>query len=129
MPSVLATFIQLPHEPSSGAARSMRTVCEFLAAGGWRVQVLGNTATEGEIRLDAQNWLRNCGIDAELDIGPESSRVFRFRDRGVDYQLLDLGEVSVAEARHKTGDVFDQLFDRLLEVVRPDIFLTYGGWQ
>src|SRR6266702_7085047 len=128
MPTLLANFIQLPHDPSSGAARSMRTVCEFLALGGWRVQVLGNTATEGENRLDAADWLRSCGIEPEVDIGPQSSRILRFRDRGVDYVLLDLGQVDAAQSRQHTGDAYDQLFDQLYAVVQPDIFLTYGGW-
>src|SRR5882724_7510591 len=89
--TVLANFIQLPQEPSSGAARSIRTICEFLALGGWRVQVLGTTATEGGIRLDAPDWLRGCGIEPEIDLGPEGFQVLRFCDRGVDYVLLDIG--------------------------------------
>src|SRR5690242_14458701 len=107
--TVLANFIQLPHEPSSGAARSMRTVCELLALGGWRVQVLGTTATEGDLRLNAQDWLRSCGIDAKVDAGPQSSRVLRFRDREVDYVLLDVGTLDAAEAEQHAGDAFDQL--------------------
>ena len=78
MPTILANFIQLPHEPSSGAARSMRTICELLALGGWRVQVLGTTSTEGDLRLDAQDWLRSSGLEPAIDTGPESSRVFAF---------------------------------------------------
>jgi glycosyltransferase involved in cell wall biosynthesis len=126
--TVLANFIQLPQEPSSGAARSMRTICELLALGGWRVQVLGTTATEGDVRLDAQDWLRSCGIEPEIDAGPQSSRVFRFRDREVDYVLLDVGTVDAAEAEQRAGDAFDQLFEQHFAAVQPDIFLTYGGW-
>jgi glycosyltransferase involved in cell wall biosynthesis len=126
--SILVTFTQLPQEPSSGAARSIRTICEFLGAGGWRVQVLGVTATEGAIRLDAQDWLRGCGIAAEVGVGPQSSRVFQFHDRGVDYVLLDVGSVHVLEAPQRPGDAFDKLFDGLLAAIQPNIFLTYGGW-
>src|SRR5258708_4017770 len=126
--TVLANFIQLPQEPSSGAARSMRTICELLALGGWRVQVIGTTATEGDVRLDAQDWLRSCGIDFGIDGGPQSSRVFRFRDREVDYVLLDIGTMDAAEAEQRAGDAFDELFDQLFAAVQPDIFLTYGGW-
>src|SRR5262249_48405450 len=126
--TILATFSQLPQEPSSGAARSIRTICEFLASGGWRVQVLGSTATEGDLRLDAQDWLRNSGLETEIASGPRSSRVIRFRDRGVDYVLLDVGSVHVLEARQRKNDAYDQLFDSLLADLRPDIFLTYGGW-
>jgi glycosyltransferase involved in cell wall biosynthesis len=126
--TVLANFIQLPQEPSSGAARSMRTICELLALGGWRVQVIGTTATEGDVRLDARDWLRSGGIDPEVHAGPQSSRVFRFRDREVDYVLLDAGAVDAAGAEQRAGDAFDQLFDELFAAVQPDIFLTYGGW-
>jgi len=127
-PTVLANFIQLPQEPSSGAARSMRTICEFLASEGWRVQVLGNTATEGIIRLDPEAWLHSCGIEPELVPGPQGSRTFRFQDRGVDYVLLDTGSVNVSDAPQNDGDAFDQLFEELFSALRPDIFLTYGGW-
>jgi hypothetical protein len=83
----MCNFIQLPQDPSSGAARSMRTVCEFLALGGWRVQVLGTTATEGDIRLDAQDWLRGCGIEPEIEGGPQGSHVFgkNILDSGAKY--------------------------------------------
>ncbi len=128
MPTVLANFIQLPQEPTSGAARSMRTVCEFLSLGGWRVQVLGNTATEGETRLDAHRWLACCGIEPEVHAGPQSSQMLCFRDQGVDYALLDTGAVNAADARQHAGDAYDQLFDQLMATVQPDMFLTYGGW-
>jgi glycosyltransferase involved in cell wall biosynthesis len=126
--TILVTFTQLPQEPSSGAARSIRTICEFLASGGWRVQVLGSTATEGLLRLDAPDLLRTLGIETEIASGPQSSRVIRFRDRGVAYVLLDVGSVHVLEARQSESDAYDQLFDSLLEDLRPGIFLTYGGW-
>src|SRR5262245_57328419 len=99
--TILVTFAQLPQEPSSGAAKSIRTICEFLASGGWRVQVLGVTATEGDLRLNGPDWLRSCGIEIELGDGPQSSRVVRFHDRGVDYVLLDVGSVHVLEARQR----------------------------
>lgn len=126
--TILVTFTQLPQEPSSGAARSIRTICEFLASGGWCVQVLGSTATEGDLRLDAQDWLRNCGIKIEIASGPQSSRVIQFRDRAVNYVLLDTGIVHVLGARQRKNDGYDQLFDGLLTDLRPDIFFTYGGW-
>jgi len=127
-PTVLANFIQLPQEPSSGAARSMRTICEFLASEGWRVHVLGNTATEGATRLDAGTWLHACGLEPELGPGPQGSRTLRFQDRGVHYVLLDVGSVNVSDAPQRPGDAFDQLFEELFAALRPDIFLTYGGW-
>jgi len=126
--SILVTFTQLPQEPSSGAARSIRTICEFLASGGWRVQVLGTTATEGDLRLDAQTWLRSYNIQPEIASGPQSSCVIRFRDRGVEYALLHVGLVHVLEAQQSENDVYDQLFDSLLADLRPGILLTYGGW-
>src|SRR5215471_15108366 len=55
-------------------------------------------------------------------------RVFRFRDRGVDYALADLGKMDAAQARQHAGDAFDQLFDELFDAVQPDVFLTYEGW-
>ena len=126
--TVLVTFTQLPQDPSSGAARSIRTICEFLAGSGWTVHVLGSTATESKLRLDAHDVLRNSGIETEIASGPQSSRVLRFRDRGVNYVILDAGPVNVLQARQTENDAYDQLFDGLLADLRPGIFLTYGGW-
>jgi len=46
MKRLLLCLPQMPQDPASGAARSMRTICEMLAGSGWTVRVLATTATE-----------------------------------------------------------------------------------
>jgi glycosyltransferase involved in cell wall biosynthesis len=126
--SILASFLQLPQEATSGAARSMRTVCEFLAMAGWNVEVLGTTATEGRLRIDAHAWLSSCGIELQSRAGPQSSQILCFSHRKVNYRLLDIGLADAATSRQVSGDAFDELFDETCRRHRPDVFLTYGGW-
>ena len=39
-PRLLMVLPQMPQDPASGAARSMRTICEMLAGAEWTVRVL-----------------------------------------------------------------------------------------
>ena len=60
-PRVLLLLSQMPQDPASGAARSMRTICEFLAAAGMEVAALATTATEGELDAEPVEHLRHRG--------------------------------------------------------------------
>lgn len=54
---ILLLLSQLPHDPASGAARSIRTISEYLAASGMVVKGLGTTASEGGGEFDAIAYL------------------------------------------------------------------------
>ena len=118
---------QLPQDPSSGAARSVTTICEILAAAGFQVHALATTATEKGDRLDVRPWLESSGRAVQLTRSRGERPELHFRQRGVSYRLLDTGGAGAHGWNKVHGARFDQLFDEELERHDPDLVLTYGG--
>jgi glycosyltransferase involved in cell wall biosynthesis len=118
-PCLLMVLPQLPQDPASGAARSMRTICEMLAGAGWTVGVLATTTTERAKAAGITSYLKGLEIDIEVDreVGRRTER--RFTYRGVQYLLLDSLPIFTWQ--------FDDLFDETLLKFSPDILLAYGG--
>ncbi len=133
MPRLLLLLPQLPQDPASGAARSMRTISELLASAGWSVRALGTTASESGQSLVAADYLRTAGFS--LTIRPPNRSVYQhdrpvleFSDtRGLHYQLLDTGALPVAGWQDEHGSQFNRLYQRELADHRPDIIFGYGG--
>ena len=121
-PRLLMVLPQMPQDPASGAARSMRTVCEMLAGAGWDVRVLATTATERANPKLPAFYLEGLGIDVTVDCKVGKRPELRFTHRDVEYRLLDVGAVS-----GYLGYQFDDLFDKTLLEFSPDILLAYGG--
>ena len=134
MPSVLVSLPQLPQDRSSGAARSVRTSSEFLAAAGWRVLALGTTATEHPNEStsdgDPTEYLRAAGIQVRLEPPTRSfRRVWRYCHRGVDYRILDVGRKMPFEwpqDKQLNAD-FDGLYEEAIADRKPDVLYTFGG--
>ncbi len=133
MSRLLLLLPQLPHDPTSGAARCMRTACEFLAASGWSVRALATTATEAVDPVATADFLQDIGL--AVTIRPPNRGVYR-HDRpvlefvdtfGVQYQLLDTGAFSVSSWQGEHGSQFNRLFQRELDSHRPDVLLGFGG--
>jgi hypothetical protein len=58
---LLLLLPQLPHDPASGAAHSMRTLCEMLASAGFHVRVLASRmlrAPRPSVVPDLRRWWR-----------------------------------------------------------------------
>jgi glycosyltransferase involved in cell wall biosynthesis len=110
----------MPQDPASGAARSMRTVCEMLAGAGWTVRVLATTATERAKTTGTMAYFEGLGIDVVMNREVGWQAEFRFTHRGVQYVLLD-GKPSFFPGQ------FDYMFDRAVLEFSPDILLAYGG--
>ncbi len=126
---VLLLLGQMPHDPASGAARSLRTICEFLAGSGMVVAGLGTTAREGAGEADALAYLASAlpGIHiAQTPALNGGAPVLRFVDRGIDYTLLHTGGPLLAW-EERDGAQFDRLFDGFLKTFRPHIVFTFGG--
>ncbi len=123
--SVLLVLPQLPQDPSSGAARSVRTICEMLAASGFSVRVLATTATEQAARSNTAAFLTGLGITPRVE---HSSRPeLHFSDRGIDYRLLDTGARDMYGWQDISGTQFDRMFDDELATFQPDLLFAYGG--
>ncbi|MBL9219294.1 MAG: glycosyltransferase [Opitutaceae bacterium] len=132
MPRLLLLLPQLPQDPASGAARSMRTIAEFLAAAGWSVRALAVTASESATPIAAADFLRGTG--ATITVRSPNRTVYKHDRpvleftgaRGIHYQLLDTG-AHTAFSWHEAPSQFNRLYQRELADHKPDIVFGYGG--
>jgi glycosyltransferase involved in cell wall biosynthesis len=120
----------MPQDPASGAARSVRTICELLARSGFTVHALGTTATERESKSDPVEYLKQIGASVKVEPGRSGVHVrpeLRFHHRGVSYHLLHVGSRQLYGWQTLHGRQFDILFDQALHDFKPDLLFTYGG--
>lgn len=123
---VLLVLPELPQSPTSGAARSLTTICEILASAGLAVRCLAVTATELAGKLNVKKHLQALGVRLRAS-GQRRNRELVFNSGGIDFRLLQVGEHSPATWNPEHGAQFDLLFDDELANFRPDIVFTYGG--
>jgi glycosyltransferase involved in cell wall biosynthesis len=132
MPRLLLLLPQLPQDPASGAARSMRTIAGFLAAAGWSVRALAVTATEAAEPAPVRELLAAAGLTATVrapnrSVYKHDRPVLEFTDTcGIHYQLLDTG-AHTAFSWHEAPSQFNRLYQRELADHKPDIVFGYGG--
>jgi glycosyltransferase involved in cell wall biosynthesis len=127
---ILFVVPQMPQDPSSGAARSLTTICEMLAESGFAVRALGTTGTESAAHLDPLAYLRDLGCDVQVAAGRTGNRVrpeLHFTKRNIAYRLLDIGRKALSHWEQTCGRQFDLAFDDELHRFQPDILFTYGG--
>jgi glycosyltransferase involved in cell wall biosynthesis len=127
---LLLVLPQLPQDPSSGAARSTRTMCETLAAAGFEVHAVATTATERANKSDTATYLATIGITPDVHRGQGKTRPrpeLNFTDRGVRYRLLDTGGRNMHGWQKLHGRQFDLMFDEELHTFKPDVLLGFGG--
>jgi len=120
----------MPQDPSSGAARSLTTICEMLAESGFSVRALATTATESAIRVEPVAYLRSLGCEVRVAPGHTGKRVrpeIEFTRRDIAYRLLDIGTRAASKWERVCGRQFDLAFDDELHSFKPDILFTYGG--
>jgi hypothetical protein len=127
-PSVLLVLPQLPHDPASGAARSMRSISAMLAAGGFAVRALAVTATERAQKEDTAAYLASLGIEPEVGRRDKGNRPeLSFFHRGISYRLLDTAGTTFTGWQELYNRQFDRMFDEELEQFDPDVMFTFGG--
>jgi glycosyltransferase involved in cell wall biosynthesis len=124
-PRVLLVLPELPQNPASGAARSLTSICEILAAAGFSVHCLAVTATELAGKLDIRKHLKALGIGSPMP--RPSHRQLVFTSKGIDFRLLEVGKHTPVTWDRVHGARFDLLFDDELKNFQPDIVFTYGG--
>jgi len=131
VPRILLLLNQMPQDPVSGAARSMRVICEFLAASGMEVRALATTATEGGGGTDATVWLHDTRGDVQWESPPphepKAGSALRLHARRVRYELLDTGDFAPLYWEEAWGDTFDRMLTLTLQEFRPQIVFTFGG--
>jgi glycosyltransferase involved in cell wall biosynthesis len=125
---VLLQLNQLPADPASGAARSMLTIAEMLAADGdqFEVHALGTSASESATPIALADYFGQQGIVAKESVFA-GRRVYRYTHRNVRTTILDTGPVlpMVGEKHHAL--TYDGLLEQALRRHKIDIVLTYGG--
>jgi len=127
--SVLLLLNQLPFDPTSGAARNVRSQCEVLASAGFEVHALATTATESATALDAREVMRAEGIEPIVERDAAlGADVMRFTHRAVRYTVLDVRISDPQAWEPRMGRAFDELLRRELESFVPEILLSYGGY-
>jgi glycosyltransferase involved in cell wall biosynthesis len=125
---LLAVIPQCPLDPASGAARSLRGVCELLAVNGWDVTVTATTGAENGLNFDGETLRRDFGIEAVVT-RPDRSPGWKhltFSYRGLSYRLLDTAGYGINEARVSLAAGMDALVLQAAER-RPAVLLTYGS--
>ena len=111
---ILLSLPESPFDPTNGAARSMRTIGELMAAAGHEVRCVGTTATE-------------CAPGPDFGWFWGDERVKGGFYREVRYRLLNTLGASTKKWRTPEREAdFDSVFGMELQN-QPDILLCYGG--
>jgi hypothetical protein len=121
---------QMPQDPASGAARSMRTMCEMLASlpERFKVRAVVCTGTEHATPEPAEAVLRAAGVSPVVEPARAGRpRVLRFERHGVSYAMLDTGATMLHKCDPATNAAFDDLLDAEFADFRPEQVLTFGG--
>ncbi len=140
MRTVLLMLSQCPHDPASGAARVMRTVCELLASPPSnrsgkplyepsRVVAVATTATEAREPLDAPEFLREAGLSIHIQDQPGARVITALSPGGAEYRLLDTGPHNAWSWEPTHEEAFERLFARTLDQHRPDALFFFGERQ
>lgn len=117
----------LPHDRSSGAARTTKTICEMLAASGqFEVRALATTVTETGSIVSAEGL--QADFQANFKHEPSArngeAAVLSGYDRNIHYTLL---ATETPDWEKPYGAQFDRLLAAELDGYTPAIILTYGG--
>lgn len=126
-PRVLLVLPQLPQDPAAGAARSLTTISEMLAASGFEVRALAVTASEDKTAKDIRPILQGLGVD--FSVRSRKRPEYCFTHRRISYRLIDVGGLAPAEWQKVFSRPFDAAFHDELRTFEPDIVFTYGGLE
>jgi glycosyltransferase involved in cell wall biosynthesis len=111
---------EFPFAHHGGAARSMRTIGEFMAKAGHQVHCLATTATE---RLcDTRDILAN--ITPTKDHRTNST----YTHRGVFYRIVETEGSTRTWRTPSAENAVDEWFDHEIIEFGPDLVLAYGGY-
>jgi glycosyltransferase involved in cell wall biosynthesis len=118
-------------DPSSGAAQSTRDLLELLAARGWTCGVLCGPHLDFESCVRYAELLRRHGLTAMTERcaeGPLSFALHHVTQRAVRVTLFEPEEaVPRGEPTQAEGRAFLRIFERVRQLFRPQVLLTYGG--
>ena len=118
-------------DPSSGAALSTRDLLELLARRGWSCRVFCGPQLDFEASPPLSRLLQDQHITFEtrrVQLGPVPVGLFHFEQGGIPVAIYcpTLARPHEVPGRDE-GIAFLALLGRVIQEVRPDLLLTYGG--
>jgi glycosyltransferase involved in cell wall biosynthesis len=124
---VLLAIHNVYTEFTSGAARSVRSMLEWLAADGHACRVLSSAWFEATSGADLRSHLTQLGIAPRHRTAAAGCSL-------ADYTLANVS-VTAIETQHHTPNELNReearqflvVFQEMLRQFRPDVVLTYGG--
>jgi glycosyltransferase involved in cell wall biosynthesis len=125
---LLLLLPQTPFDPTSGAPRSMLSICRILAAAGWEVRTLCTTAFDSAAVKDGTKWHEAQGFKMRMVSVADSHRpVWRFEKDGISHCLVDTGPARTDEWARLYSDSMCAACVAVSKEFSPDVVLTYGG--
>ncbi len=114
-------------EYASGAARSMRTIMQWLAEAGHDCHVLSTARFESTFGASLIPHLAELGLRPTWSAPANTCREAEYRLDGVGVSVIetlhnDMEKPDQAEARH-----YIARFTSLMNAFQPDVVLSYGG--
>ena len=119
---LLLLLPQIPHDPGSGAARTMALTVALLGGNSFNVSAIGTTASEAAGQYDCLELLRAQGASPIWQ-----HRQIRYSLDGLNCLLLDVGQSNPSAWRRRHLRDYDLLLERELVRFNPDVVFTYGG--
>jgi glycosyltransferase involved in cell wall biosynthesis len=113
---LLLVLPQHPHDPASGAARTLTTIGEYAACAGFEVRTVATTASESAHRPDPE-WVAAGHGAADVR---RSAVTMSYTHRCVRHRLLDADLADLPAA-------VDRELDSTLRRFRPHTVLIYGN--
>jgi glycosyltransferase involved in cell wall biosynthesis len=124
---VLLAIHNVYTEFTSGAARSTRTMMEWLAADGHTCQVLSTARFEATPGADIRTHLSQLGISPRRHRADAGCMVGTFNLAGVAVTAIETQSNSLTTEDREESRQFLVVFRDVLRRFRPDLMLTYSG--
>jgi phenylacetate-CoA ligase len=116
-------------DASSGAARSERTLCEWLVEAGHECQVLSTARFDANAPADFEEHLQELGVEVRWENPANQRPVGHYTLRGVPVTVLWTQHHGFEDVNAGEIGQYLELLDQRLTTFRPDVVQTYGGHQ
>jgi glycosyltransferase involved in cell wall biosynthesis len=114
-------------EYTNGAARSTRTMMEWLAGDGHACQVLSTARFEATPGAELREHLTQLGISSRRHRAPAGCMLSTFTLAGVAVTAIETRHNSATEADQEESRQFLAVFQDIVRRFRPDLVWTYSG--
>jgi glycosyltransferase involved in cell wall biosynthesis len=124
---VLLAIHNVYTEFTSGAARSARTMMEWLAADGHACQVLSTARFEQTAGAELRTHLSQLGVTPRRRRAQAGCTLNEFSLAGVGVTAIETSHNSLTEEDREESRQFSAVFQEMSRRFRPDLVWTYSG--